>query len=73
MAPPDGIAGAGKARLYLSTSENAQHASENRTEVLARRLDQQLNDRLEQIRDQMRRPEPSPNGESTGNRLDIFA
>ena len=73
MAPPDGITGAAKARLYLSTAEGAQAAPDDRAEMLARRLDQRLNNRLEEIREQMARPAASQNSESTGKRLDIFA
>ena len=73
MAPPDAVAGAAKARLYLSKVEGAQAAPDERAEMLARKLDQRLNNRLEQIREQMNGSPASANTESTGKRLDIFA
>jgi hypothetical protein len=73
MAPPDSIAGAAKTQLYLSVSEGAQAAPENRAEMLVRRLDNRLQSRLDQIRDQLEQPPKSPNSDQTGTRLDILA
>jgi hypothetical protein len=73
MAPPDGISGAGRGNLYLSASSNTQPAPGNRADVLAKKLDQRLNNRLDQIRSQMSQPAVSPNSEQTGQRLDILA
>jgi hypothetical protein len=76
MSPPDGIGGASRAnplKLYVSAPDNAQTPSGNRADALARRLDQRLNSRLEQIRTQLREPVVSPNTEQTGKRLDILA
>jgi hypothetical protein len=73
MTPPDAVSGAAKARLYLSKVEDAQAAPDERAEILARKLDQRLNNRLEKIREQMNGSPTSVNTEKTGNRLDIFA
>ena len=71
MAPPDRIAGAAGARLFLSKFESAPDA--DRADVLSRRLDRRISDRLEQIRSQMKSPPVSPNTDQTGTRLDIHA
>ena len=73
MAPPDSVAGAAKTQLYLSISEGAQAAPETRAEMLARRLDDRLQSRLIEIREQLAKPPSSPNSEHTGRRLDILA
>lgn len=73
MAPSDGIYGAGRPNLYISRAENGQNVPDNRADVLAKRLDQRLNNRLEQIRSQVNQPEVSPNTEQTGRTLDILA
>ena len=73
MALADAVSGAGRPNLYVSRPESGRAETGDRATQLAKRLDQRLTDRLEQIRAQMHEAPQSPNTENTGSRLDILA
>jgi hypothetical protein len=73
MAPPDNVSGVAKARLYISEAESSRPSPDDRAQRLARKLDERLKTRLDQIRGQMSQPAAPPNSEWTGTRVDILA